>query len=83
MHVALRIWNYLEGALVDSRAMAYIHSGNGRQIHLALDSLRTTKSASASLLASSSASRPCSIRPRSKSIGSSSTPNELCQPAER
>ena len=39
MHVALRIWNYLEGALVDSRAMAYIHSGNGRQIHLALDSL--------------------------------------------
>lgn len=39
VHVALRIWNYLEGALVDSRAMAYIHSGNGRQIHLALDSL--------------------------------------------
>ena len=31
VHVALRIWNYLEGALVDSRAMAYIHSGNGRR----------------------------------------------------
>jgi hypothetical protein len=39
VHVALRIWSYLEGALGDARSMAYVHSGNGRQIHLALDSL--------------------------------------------
>jgi hypothetical protein len=37
--VALRAWSYLEGAFGDSTSMAYVHSGNGRQIHLALDSL--------------------------------------------
>jgi hypothetical protein len=39
IHLALSAWKYLEGALGGSDCMAYLHSGNGRQIHLALDSL--------------------------------------------
>lgn len=39
IHVALKAWKYLECAFGDANAMAYLHSGNGRQIHLALDRL--------------------------------------------
>ena len=34
---ALQGWQYLAGAFGGTDAMAYIHSGNGRQIHIALD----------------------------------------------
>lgn len=43
VNVALLAWQYLSGALGGEASMAYVHSGNGRQIHLALDSLPVNK----------------------------------------
>lgn len=37
VRTSLRAWNYLSGALRGENALAYLHSGNGRQIHIALD----------------------------------------------
>jgi hypothetical protein len=39
IQAALQAWQYLTGAFGTNACMAYVHSGNGRQIHLALDSL--------------------------------------------
>lgn len=39
--VAGRAWEFLAGVLGGTDSMALLHSGNGRQIHLALDSLPT------------------------------------------
>jgi len=37
--VALQAWSYLEKTLGGVSSLAYLHSGNGRQIHIALDGL--------------------------------------------
>lgn len=37
--VALAAWKFLTGALGGEQSLAYLHSGNGRQIHIALDNL--------------------------------------------
>jgi len=39
--IATRAWEFLVGALDGSDSMALLHSGNGRQIHLALESIPT------------------------------------------
>jgi hypothetical protein len=50
--VALSAWKFLSGA-VGKEALAYLHSGNGRQIHIALDHLppEETKPGIAGILA--------------------------------
>lgn len=53
VRVALNAWSYLSHHLGES-SLAYLHSGNGRQIHVALDAIPTTdesKNAAAGLLA--------------------------------
>ncbi len=42
VEVALRCWSYL-ASIIGEDSMAYVHSGNGRQIHVALDSIPESK----------------------------------------
>jgi hypothetical protein len=42
--VATRAWEYLYGVLGGASSLAYVHSGNGRQIHVALDRLSPEES---------------------------------------
>ena len=54
IRVATQAWEYLAGALGSEDSLAYLHSGNGRQIHLALGALRAdeeTKLLAAAVLA--------------------------------
>lgn len=45
VRIATRAWEFLAGALGGTDSMALLHSGNGRQIHLALDAVPTNDEA--------------------------------------
>ena len=48
VRVALNAWNFLSHHLGES-SLAYLHSGNGRQIHIALDSVAVTEASKGAL----------------------------------